>query len=104
MNLAGLQKKLIAAARLQAPDERVPYAFEKRITALIAARAKADRWIFWARGLWRATAPCVAVAVVFGAAALFQPTTPDNSNDLSQDFENTLLASSADVPDNSTTP
>ena len=103
MNLAELQRKLIAAARLQAPDERVPYAFEKRITALIAARAKVDRWVFWAHGLWRAAATCVAVAVVFGAVALFVPTTPDNNNDLSQDFENTLLAS-ADVPDNSPTP
>jgi len=100
MNLAELQKKLIAAARLQAPDERVPYAFEKRITALIAARAGADRWVFWARGLWRAAGSCVVVAVVFGAVSLFTPATPDTGNDLSQDFENTLLAS-ADLPDNS---
>ena len=103
MNLAELQQKLIAAARLQAPDERVPYAFEKRITALIAARAGVDRWVLWARGLWRAAAPCVAVAVVFGAFSLFLPSTPDNGNDLSQDFENTLLAS-IDLPDNSSTP
>ena len=44
MNLAELHNKLIAVARLQKPDERVPYAFEKRITALIAARAVVDRW------------------------------------------------------------
>jgi anti-sigma-K factor RskA len=103
MHLAELHKKLIAAARRKAPDERVPYAFEKRITALIAARAGADRWGFWARGLWRAAASCVAVAVVLGTVALFLPATPDNRNDLSQDFENTLLAS-ADLPDNSSTP
>ena len=64
MNLAELQKKLIAAARLNPPDDRVPYAFEKRIMALIAARTGADRWVFWTRGLWRAAASCVAVAVV----------------------------------------
>jgi hypothetical protein len=93
MNLAELQKKLIAAARLNPPDDRVPYAFEKRITALIAARAGADRWVFWTRGLWRAAASCVAVAVVFGAVSLFTPAASDNGNDLSQDFENTLLAS-----------
>ncbi len=103
MNLVELEKKLIAAARLQVPDERVPYAFEKRITALIAARAAADHWVFWARGLWRAAASCVAVAVVLGAVSLFTPATPDSSKDLSQDFENTLLAS-ADLPDNSSTP
>ncbi len=103
MNLTELEKKLIAAARLQAPDDRVPYAFEKRIMAQLAARAGADHWVFWARGLWRAAASCVAVAVVIGAVSLFLPETPDNGNDLSQDFENTLLAS-ADLPDNSSTP
>ena len=102
MNLPELQKKLIAAARLKAPDERVPYAFEKRIMAQLAARS-ADHWVFWVRGLWRAAAACVAVAVVFGAFSLFMPATSDNGNDLSQDFENTLLAS-ADLPDNSSTP
>jgi len=103
MNLSELQKKLIAAARLNPPDDRVPYAFEKGITALIAARAGADRWVFWARGLWRAAASCVAVAVVLGALSLFTPATPDSSKDLSQDFENTLLAS-ADLPDSSSMP
>jgi hypothetical protein len=93
MNLAELQEKLIAAARLNPPDDRVPYAFEKRITALIAARSAADRWLFWTRGLWRAAASCVAVAVVCGAVSFFVPATADNSKDLSQDFENTLLAS-----------
>jgi hypothetical protein len=103
MNLPELQTKLIAAARLKPPDERVPYAFEKRIMAQLAARAGADHWVFWARGLWRAAASCVVVAVVFGAVSLFLPAAPGNSSDLSQDFENTLLAS-ADVPDSSSTP
>jgi anti-sigma-K factor RskA len=93
MNLAELQQKLIAAARLSPPDDRVPYAFEKRITALIAARAMADHWAIWTRGLWRAAASCVAVAVVCGAVSLFMPAATDSGNDLSQDFENTLLAS-----------
>lgn len=103
MNLAELEKKLLAAARLKPADERVPYAFEKRITALVAARAGADQWVFWARGLWCAAASCVAVTVVLGAVALFQSAPPDNGSDLSQDLENTLLAS-ADLPDNSATP
>jgi anti-sigma-K factor RskA len=93
MNVAELQKKLIAAARLNPPAERVPYAFEKRIMALIATRAEADRWGFWMRGFWRAAVSCVAVAMVCGAVSFFTPTATDNSNDLSQDFENTLLAS-----------
>ena len=93
MNLIELQKKLTAAARLTPPDDRVPYAFEKRIMALIASRAVADKWVLWTRGLWRAAASCVAVAVVCGAISLFAPEAGDSGNDLSQDFENTLLAS-----------
>jgi hypothetical protein len=93
MNIAGLQQKLTAAARLQKPDDRVPYAFEKRIMALIAERAAVSRHVLWARGLWRAAVSCVALAAVCGAVSFFTPVSADNSNDLSQDFENTLLAS-----------
>jgi hypothetical protein len=98
MKPAELQKKLIATARLQVPDDRVPYAFEKRIMALIAARAVVDKWVFWTRGLWRAAIPCAAVALIFAAVSLFVPAAADSGNDLSQDFENTLLAS-VDQPD-----
>jgi transposase len=97
MNLAELQQKLTAAARLQKLDDRVPYAFEKRIMAHIAERAMVSTRLLWARGLWRAAVSCVAVAVVCGTVALFAPDTHDGG-DLSQDFENTLLAS-ADVDD-----
>jgi hypothetical protein len=103
MNLAELQEKLIAADRRQPPDDRVPYAFEKRVMALIAARAGVDRWAVWASGLWRAAIPCAAVALVFAAVSLFTPAATDNNGDLSQDFENTLLAS-VDQPDNSSMP
>ena len=98
MNLAELQKKLTAAARRQPPDDRVPYAFEQRILALIAERAESARQIFWARGLWRGAVSCVALAVVCGALSLLVVEDADNGNDLAQDLENTLLAS-ADLPD-----
>jgi len=98
MKLAELQQKLTAAARLQPPDERVPYAFEKRIMALIAERAAASGRVLWMRGFLRAAVSCLALALVCGAVSLFTPAAPDNGNDLSQDFENTLLAS-ADLPD-----
>lgn len=93
MNFAELHRKLIATARNQKPDERVPYAFEKRILALIADRVVHPWHARWLSGLWRAAASCVAVAVVCGAMSLFTPETSDSGNDLSQDFENTLLAS-----------
>ncbi|MEI7808393.1 MAG: hypothetical protein WCJ07_07895 [Verrucomicrobiota bacterium] len=103
MNLAELHNKLIAVARLQKPDERVPYAFEKRITALIAARAVVDRWAIWSSGLWRAAVSCTALTMVLGGALVYLTATANNGKDLSQDFENTLLAS-ADQPDNSSMP
>ena len=101
MNLAELQNKLTAAARQQPADDRVPYAFEKRIMALIAERAEASRRALWARGLWRAAFACVALALVCGLVARFAPSVTDGGNDIStQDLENTLLASAdgSDAP------
>ncbi len=93
MNTAELQQKLTAAARLEPLDERVPYAFEKRIMALIAERAAASGRLLWARGLLRAAMSCLALAAVCGAVSLILPAAADNTIDLSQDFENTLQAS-----------
>lgn len=93
MNLEQLQKKLIAAAKTEVLDDRVPYAFEKRITALLGSRVAAQKLDAWVHGLWRAAISCVAIAIVCGAFAVFTPATNSNSTDLSQDFENTLLAS-----------
>jgi hypothetical protein len=97
MNLDELQKKLLAAAKRQPQDDRVPYAFEKRIMAHIASRRVVDRWVVWGNSLWRAAASCVVIAVVCAGIAAYTPQSSDNSTDLSQDFENTLLAS-ADQP------
>ena len=93
MNIAELQRKLLAAARANAPDDRVPYAFEKRVMALLASRAGADKWVLWTRRLWQAAASCVAIALLLGAWVFFDSTTSSNSADLAQNFENTLLAS-----------
>jgi hypothetical protein len=92
-NWQTLRAKLIAAARANPPGESVPYAFEKRVMALIAARAASDRLAFWVRGLWQAAASCVAVALLLGAWAFFNPPSTNHPEDLSQNFENTLLAS-----------
>ncbi|HEX4265187.1 MAG TPA: hypothetical protein VH597_12680 [Verrucomicrobiae bacterium] len=93
MNLVELQKKLIAAARANPPSDRVPPSFEKRIMALITARPVSDVWAAWARGLWVAAAPCVAVMLLFSAMAFFHAPQPSNpSIDLAQQLDNTLLA------------
>jgi len=93
MNIAELQTKLLAAARANTPDERVPYAFEKRVMTLLASRPAPDQWVLWTRGLWQAAVSCVAIALLLGVWMSFNPTASSNSADLAQNFENTLLAS-----------
>ncbi len=92
MNLEQLQQKLIAAARNNPPGDHVPYAFEKRIIARLASRPVPDRWAQWAGALWRGAAACVAITLLFSAWSFYSKTTAGPSTDLSQQFENTLLA------------
>jgi len=91
MNIAELQRKLIAAARANQPSDRVPFAFEKRIMAQLAARPVLDRWGLWAGALWRAAVPCVAIMLLFSAWSLLAPGAGPAANDLSQEMENTVL-------------
>ncbi|HEX3626349.1 MAG TPA: hypothetical protein VH280_13095 [Verrucomicrobiae bacterium] len=92
MNVTELQRKLIAAARAKAPDDRVPYAFEKRVLALIPGMNPSNDVALWVRGLWQAAASCVVIAVLCGAWAFFSPGN-NSGDDLSQNLETTLLAS-----------
>lgn len=93
MNLAELQRKLIAAARVNPPDERVPYAFEQRILARLRVRPAAEDWAsLWARALWRAAVPCVSIMLLLGAWSWFGSARSAAKTDLSQDIENTVLA------------
>ncbi len=102
MSLPDLHAKLIRAARLNPPDDRVPYAFEKRITALIKDRVAEHNRHSWVQGLWRAALPCVAIAFMCGAWMLFAADrSGTNPEDFSQNLENTLLAS---VDQGDTTP
>lgn len=93
MNITELQKKLLSAARVNPPGDQVPYAFEKRVTALISARGTADHLAAWVRGLWRAAMSCVVIALVLGVWVVYSPGTPQKSDDLSQNLATTLLAS-----------
>lgn len=84
----------MAAARHNPPNDRVPYAFEKRVMAHLRLRIPLDDWALWARALWRAAGTCAAVALLLGAVSLLTPknNVTNPSNDLSQAFESTLLA------------
>lgn len=94
MNLPELQRKLIAAARSEAPDARVPYAFEQRIMARLTGQQAQDPWGLWSRALWRGAMCCVAFVFVLGIGFHFLP--PSNPENLSQDVEQTLFAAAVD--------
>jgi hypothetical protein len=100
MNQNELHRKLIAAARAAVPGDRVPYAFEKRIMARLAALPRPDDLLLWDQALWRGAASCVALLAIIGACSFLL--TGDTATgaaggngeeELSQAFENTLLAS-----------
>ena len=90
MKVEQLRNKLIAIARANPPAARVPLAFEKRILALISAAPVQDLWAAWAKTLWYAAAPCVAVMLSFSAWAFFHARQP--AVDLAQQLNSTLLA------------
>jgi hypothetical protein len=94
MDLSELHRKLIAAARTAPPDDRVPYAFEKRIMAHLAGRTALDPWGAWGRALSRAAAGCGGVVFLLSIVSSALPAAPaDTQVTLSQDVEQTLLAS-----------
>ena len=93
MKLVELQEKLMAVARANPPSDRVPPTFEKRVMARISARPVYDLWAAWAKGLWFAAAPCVAVMLMFSAWAFFLPPAQNSASvDLAQQLDSTLLA------------
>lgn len=103
MDLTELQRKLVSAARIDAPSDRVPYAFEKRIMARLTAPPALDRAAIWANALWRAVAPCIAIMLLLSAWSFFIRPAKAPVTDLSQDLENTVFAAvDQDQPADST--
>lgn len=93
MKLNHLESKLVAAARATPLSDSVPYAFEQRVMARLGKAGALDQWAVWAGALWKAAAPCVAIALLLGAWTVFGPATSSASTDLSQQLENTLFVS-----------
>src|SRR5262245_56601888 len=96
MNLAELQKKLMAAARTHPPDDRVPYAFEKRIMARLGKVPQSDKWGYLARALWCGAAVCAVVAIAPSVWS-FEPAVDDSMLAFSQDLEQSILTSPDDL-------
>ena len=91
MNLPELHRKLIAAARAESPDDRVPYAFEKRIMARLAGHKPVDAMTLWGRALSRAAACCVAFMLMLSCVSYFLPASASQPS-ISQDLDQTLFA------------
>ena len=96
MDLNELQQRLIAAARKNPPGDHVPYAFEKRVMARLAAAARPDEWALWARSLWFGAGACVAVAVFMSAWSFAPADDQDYAAHFSQDLEQTILGPADD--------
>lgn len=95
MNLAELQKKLIAAARAHPPSEVTPYAFEKRIMAQLAARPVEDVWLAWGVAMWRSAAACVALSILTALLVMMAGEKTET-----RDLETTVFAAAQDVSEN----
>lgn len=94
MKPSKIERKLLAAAKANPPSAAVPYAFEQRIMAHICQMPVPDAWADWAGALWRAAAPCMAVAIFLGVWTAVVPR-ETAATDLSQDLEQTVLAAIA---------
>ncbi len=91
MNVDKLHRKLIEVARAHPPTDEVPYGFTQRVVARLREYPALDQWAVWAHALWRAAALCIGVMLLFSVWSWFTPIGSPTSNDLSQDFENTVL-------------
>ena len=96
MNLAELHKRLIATARAHPPEDRVPYAFEKRVMARLGRKPKVDEWGYLARALWCGAAVCTAIAIATSVWS-FEAPGDDSMLAFSQDLEQTILSSPDDL-------
>ena len=101
MKLAQLERKLIAAARTKEPDDRVPYAFEKRVMARLQSPARSDELAWWGRALWFGASACMAVTLAVSAWTFsLDADDREQATSFSQGVEQSLFAS-ADEPENS---
>lgn len=99
MNRTTLVKKLMTAARANPPSDRIPYAFEQRVMALLKSRARRDEWAWWIRALWAGAGACAAVALATSVWSSRADEGAEAWNSFSHGFEQTLFAS-AEHPEN----
>ncbi|MCI0745066.1 MAG: hypothetical protein L0Y58_06645 [Verrucomicrobia subdivision 3 bacterium] len=93
MKLGELHDKLILAARADAPDCGVPYAFEKRIMAGLASKQVEDLWTLWGAGLWRGAFASLLLSVGLSIWAL------QANGEQAQDLEATMFSAAEQLVD-----
>jgi hypothetical protein len=85
-------KQFYRIARSLPSNDRVPYAFEKRIMAQFGSRP-ADLWTIWSGTssiLWRAAFSCLAITMLVGAVVTFSDSS--RAELFASDLERTVLA------------
>lgn len=92
MNLDHLHNKLITAARATPADDRVPYAFEKRVLARLAEGVRVDLLSAWSTALWRGALACLVITMLSGAWLLWTEQQPDQP-EFAHDFSAAVFAS-----------
>jgi len=83
-------EEFVKLARSLPREERVPYAFEKRIMAHLREAPGMDAVTLWAHALWRAAAPCLGIMII--AAAVCWPLIFQQGADNDVDLESAVLA------------
>jgi hypothetical protein len=94
MNLVELEKKLIAAARVENPSDEVPFGFTTRVMARITSLPNSAAAL-WADALWKSAGACIVIVCVFCTISVltFTPAEKEGSaGNLAQEFEKTMLA------------
>ncbi|MBX3733340.1 MAG: hypothetical protein KF791_12185 [Verrucomicrobiae bacterium] len=99
MNVERLRQSLLSAARRNPPSGAVPYAFEQRVMACLrpGGAVRPDPGSSLVLGLWKASIPAMAVALVLVGADRLIPGPGGSAGWSAAAFEETLLASA--VPD-----
>ncbi|MBN2506398.1 MAG: hypothetical protein JXQ71_06860 [Verrucomicrobia bacterium] len=97
MNWERIIDELLAAARSEPANGRVPYAFERRILARLAGAPPADAWALWGRALWRSAALCLAVMTASGLWWIWPAPHLSRPLDFSQEFQHAVFAQASQV-------
>ena len=91
MNFAGLQRKLLAAARANPPSDAVPYAFEKRVMAHLLAKRPVDGLTLWGRALWHAAGTCLVITLMLSGWSVWADHRERSAAEFSEQFETAIF-------------